>query len=304
MTRGGSAATTVLDQLRPERTVFSVEFSPPRGDEDEQELWRSIRELEQLDPAFVSVTYGPAGSSRRRTLRTTSRIARETSLLPVAHLTGVGHSADELQQLIAAHGAEGVHNVLAIRGDPPGDPSAEWVPHPRGIRHADELVRLVRNSGDYTIGVAAFPYMHPSSPDVDEDTRRVVNKIRTGADFAISQVFLQADYFLRLRDRLALRGCHAPLFPGVMPITTPRVLDTFAQLSGVGVPDSIAERLDPLRQNPAAFRAEGLQLTTELCQQLITEGVPGIHFFTLNRTRAVREIIQNLGISRGVLASV
>lgn len=293
--------TGVLDRLRPERTLFSVEFSPPRDDEDERLLWEGVRELEQLDPAFVSVTYGPAGSSRRRTLRTTSRIARETSLLPVAHLTGVGHSAAELERLVDAYGAEGVRNVLAIRGDPPGDPSAAWVPHPRGIRHADELVRLVRGRGEFSVGVAAFPYMHPSSPDVEEDTRRLVNKIRSGADFAVSQVFLQADYFVRMRDRLALRGCHVPVFPGVVPITTPRVLDTFAGLSGVGVPDQVARRLDPLREDPAAFRAEGLALTTELCQRLVSAGVPGIHFCSLNRASATREVVRNLGISQGVL---
>lgn len=294
--------TRVLDRLRPERTVFSVEFSPPRDDAEEQELWDGAREIEELDPAFVSVTYGPAGSSRHRTLRTTSRIARETSLLPVAHLTGVGHSVAELRRLVAAYGAEGVRNVLAIRGDPPGDPSAEWVPHPQGISHADELVRLVRDSGDFQVGVAAFPYMHPSSPNVEEDSRRLVDKIRSGADFAVSQVFLQSDYFFRMRDRLALRGCHVPVFPGVMPITTPRVLDTFGKLSGVGVPDEVAERLDPLREAPAAFRAEGLRLTTELCERLIAEGVPGIHFYSLNRTRALREVVADLGISRGLLA--
>lgn len=293
--------TRVLDRLRPERTLFSVEFSPPRDDEDERLLWNSVRELEELGPAFVSVTYGPAGSSRHRTLRTTSRIARETSLLPVAHLTGVGHSAAELQRMVDSYAAEGVRNVLAIRGDPPGDPAAEWVPHPQGIRHADELVRMVRDRGDFSVGVAAFPYMHPSSPDVEEDTRRLVNKIRSGADFAISQGFLQAEYFFRMRDRLALRGCHVPVFPGVVPITTPRVLDTFARLSGVGVPDEVASRLDPLRGDPAAFRAEGLALTTELCQRLIRAGVAGIHFYSLNRARATREVVQNLGISQGVL---
>lgn len=292
--------TSVIDRLEPERTVFSVEFSPPRDDEDEHLLWDAIRDLEPLDPAYVSVTYGPGGSSRDRTLRTTGRIARETTLLPVAHLTAVQHSVAGLRQSIASYAAAGVRNVLAVRGDPPGDPTADWVPHPHGLTHADELVRLVRERGGFSTGVAAFPHMHPGSSDIETETGHLLNKIRSGADYVVAQLFLQPDYLLRMRDRLALRGCHVPVIPGVMPITTPRVLEKFSQLAGAPIPAEIADTLEPLRDRPAEFRAAGVDFTTELCSRLISEGVPALHFHSLNRARATREVVHRLGLADGV----
>src|SRR5919106_4739018 len=185
--------TAVVERLRRDRPVFSVEFMPPRDDEDERRLWNSIRALEGLDPAFVSVTYGAGGSSRDRTIRTTARIATDTTLVPMAHLTAVSHSVAELRQVIGAYAAAGIPNVLAIRGDPPGDPLGEWTPDPEGLTHADDLVQLVRKLGDSCVGVAAFPYGHPRSPDPDTDLARLVAKIRAGADFAISQLFLEPE---------------------------------------------------------------------------------------------------------------
>src|SRR5882724_6440582 len=156
-----SGMTSVLERIRVDRVVFSVEFMPPRDDADEQLLWRAIRELEGLDPAFVSVTYGAGGSRRDRTIRTTGRVARETTLVPMAHLTAVDHSVAELRNVIGWYAAVGVRNVLALRGDPPGDPMGEWHKHPQGLTYADELVRLVRELGDFCVGIAAFPYGHP-----------------------------------------------------------------------------------------------------------------------------------------------
>ncbi|MCI2417587.1 methylenetetrahydrofolate reductase [Saccharopolyspora sp. K220] len=293
--------TRVIDRLRPGQTVFSVEFFPPKSDEEERQLWRAIRELEPLDPAYVSVTYGAGGSSRDRTVRTTGRIASDTTLVPVAHLTGVNHSIAELRHVIGSYAAEGIRNVLAIRGDPPGDPMGEWIPHPEGITYAEELVRLVRECGDFSVGVAAFPHMHPRSPDLESDIRHMVNKLRAGADFSVAQMFLQPEYFLRLRDRLAQRGCHQPLLPGIMPITTPRVLGMTTQLSNMTIPDEVSAVLDPLREDAAGFRAAGLELTTRLCEKLIAEGVPALHFYSLNRAKATREVVANLGLADGVL---
>jgi methylenetetrahydrofolate reductase (NADPH) len=293
--------TRVIDRLRPGQTVFSVEFFPPKSDEEERQLWRAIRELEPLDPAYVSVTYGAGGSSRDRTVRTTGRIASDTTLLPVAHLTGVNHSIAELRHVIGSYAAEGITNVLAIRGDPPGDPMGEWTPHPEGITYADELVRLVRECGDFSVGVAAFPHMHPRSADLESDTVHMVNKLRAGADFSVAQMFLEPEYFLRLRDRLAQRGCHQPLLPGVMPITTPRVLGMTTQLSNMTIPDDVSSVLDPLREDAASFREAGLEITTRLCEKLIAEGVPALHFYSLNRAKATREVVANLGLVDGVL---
>ncbi|CAM03166.1 5,10-methylenetetrahydrofolate reductase (NAD(P)) [Saccharopolyspora erythraea NRRL 2338] len=293
--------TRVVDRLRPGRTVFSVEFFPPKSDEEERLLWKAIREFEALDPAYVSVTYGAGGSSRDRTVRTTGRIAGETTLLPMAHLTGVNHSIAELRQVIGAYAAEGIRNVLVIRGDPPGDPMGEWIPHPEGITYADELVRLVRECGDFCVGVAAFPHMHPRSADLESDTRHMVAKLRAGADFSVAQMFLEPEHFLRLRDRLAQRGCHQPLLPGIMPITTPKVLGMTTQLSNMTIPSAVSSVLDPLAGDPAGFRAAGIEITTKLCEKLIAEGVPALHFYSLNRAQATREVVSNLGLSDGVL---
>ena len=293
--------TRVVDRLQAGRTVFSVEFSPPKTDEEERSLWKAVREFEALNPAYVSVTYGAGGSSRDRTVRTTGRIARDTTLLPVAHLTGVNHSIAELRHVIGSYAAEGITNVLAIRGDPPGDPMGEWIPHPEGITYAGELVRLIRECGDFCVGVAAFPHMHPRSADLETDTRHMVNKMRAGADFAVAQMFLEPEYFLRLRDRLALQGCHAPLLPGIMPITTPRVLGMTTQLSNMTIPSSVSSVLDPLADDPAGFREAGIDLTTKLCEKLIAEGVPAVHFYSLNRAKATREVLANLGLADGVL---
>ncbi|KAA5826796.1 methylenetetrahydrofolate reductase [NAD(P)H] [Saccharopolyspora hirsuta] len=286
----------VVDRLRTERTTFSVEFFPPRDDAEERVLWRAVRELEPLDPAFVSVTYGAGGSSRDRTIRTTGRIAQETTLTPMAHLTAVDHSVAELRNVIGWYAASGVQNVLAVRGDPPGDPNGEWVRHPEGLEYAEELVRLIRELGDFCVGVAAFPHGHPRSADLDVDADHLARKIRAGAGFAIAQLFLEPEYFLRLRDRLAARGCDVPLLPGVMPITTPRVLAKFGELAGVPVPSAIADQLLPLADDPAGFRQAGVDVVTRLCERLIAEGVPALHFYTLNRSKATRQVVAALGL--------
>jgi methylenetetrahydrofolate reductase (NADPH) len=288
--------TAVVERLRRDRPVFSVEFMPPRDDEDELRLWNAIRSLEGLDPAFVSVTYGAGGSSRDRTIRTTARVARETTLVPMAHLCAVEHSIAELRNVIGWYAAHGIRNILALRGDPPGNPNGEWVRHPQGLEFAEELVRLVRELGDFCVGVAAFPYGHPRSSDVDTDTDHLVRKLNAGADFAIAQIFFQPEDFLRLRDRVAARGCAAPLLPGIMPLTTPRVLHKSVELSGAPVPPALAARLDPLVDNAAAFRVEGMEIVTELCERLLAEGVPGLHFYTFNRSKATMEVVDRLNL--------
>lgn len=290
-------AATVIERLGAAgRPVFSVEFFPPRTDEEERVLWRAVRQLELLDPAFVSITYGAGGSTRDRTVRTTARIATETTLVPMAHLTAVNHSIAELRHVIGWYAAVGVRNVLAVRGDPADDPMGEWIKHPQGIEYAEQLVALVRSLGPFCTGVAAFPIGHPRSSDLETDSDHLVRKIRAGAEFAIAQLFFRADDFLRMRDRLAVRGCHVPVLPGVMPLTTPRTLRRSVELSGSPVPPEVATRLQPLAEDAAAFRSAGLDVVTELCQRLLAEGVPGLHFYTLNRSTATREVVQRLGL--------
>jgi methylenetetrahydrofolate reductase (NADPH) len=288
--------TTVVERITTGRAGFSVEFMPPRDEADEVRLWNAIRELEGLDPAFVSVTYGAGGSSRDRTLRTTGRLAQETDLVSMGHLTAVNHSVAELRNVIGWFAEQGIRNVLAMRGDPPGDPMGEWVKHPRGLEYAEDLVRLVRDLGDFCVGVAAFPHGHPRSADLDTDTRYLVRKLNAGADFAIAQLFFQPEDFLRLRDRIAAAGCDTPLLPGVMPMTTPKVLAKTVELSGSPVPAAIAKRLDPLVEDAKAFRAEGVDIVTETCQRLLAEGVDILHFYTFNRSKATREVVGRLGL--------
>jgi methylenetetrahydrofolate reductase (NADH) len=243
------------------------------------------------------VTYGAGGSSRDRTIRTTGRVARETTLVSMAHLCAVDHSIAELRNVIGWYAAIGVRNVLAVRGDPPGQPNGDWTPRADGLTYAEELVRLVRELGDFCVGVAAFPYGHPRSADLDTDTRHLVRKLRAGADFAIAQLFFTAEDFLRLRDRVAAAGCETILLPGLMPLTTPRTLAKTIELSGASAPRSLTDRLEPLARDASAFRAAGMDIATELGQRLIDEGVPGLHFYTFNRAQATTEVVSRLGLA-------
>ena len=277
-------------------TSYSFEFFPPKDDAGEQTLWEAIRRLERVRPTFVSVTYGAGGSTRGRTVRMTGRIARETSLTPMAHLTCVGSSIAEIRQVVGEYAGAGVRNVLALRGDPPGGPGTPWTPHAEGLNHANELVSLIRSLGSFTVGVAAFPDKHPESPSLDHDADVLVRKADAGAEFAITQFVFDADSYVRLRDQVVARGRDLPIIPGLMPVTSFAQVRRMAELSGTPLPAAVVARLEVAADDPSAIREVGVQIATELSQRLLAEGAPGLHFYTMNRSLATLEVYANLGV--------
>jgi len=295
---GPSSMAAVVDAaIASGRATFSFEFFPPKTDEGEQHLWRAIRELERLRPSFVSVTYGAGGSTRDRTVRITERIASETTLTPVAHLTCVGASLAELRTVIGQYVDAGVRTVLALRGDPPAGPGTPWIQHPDGLAHADELVRLLGSLGDLSIGVAAFPEGHPESVDLEQDARVLAGKQEAGARFAITQFFFEASHYFDLIERAERVGCTMPIIPGIMPLTDIRQVRRFAELSGADFPKDFAERVRAVADDADAVRTVGMEAASRLCQELLDGGAPGLHFYTLNRSTATREIYADLGLA-------
>ena len=281
----------IPDLLAAGRT-YSFEFFPPKTDEAERQLEKALHELEPLAPSFVSVTYGAGGSTRERTRDIVLRINRDTSMTAMAHLTCCGHTRAELVDIVTGYGDHGVKNILALAGDPP----AGGADAPGDFRYALELVELVRSLGDFSVGVAAHPELHPrSAGDRAADRDHLAAKLRR-ADFGITQFFFRASDYLSMVDDLAQRGVETPVLPGIMPVTNAGQIQRFAKMAGAEFPPDLAARIEAVGDRPDEVRRVGVEAATELCVDLLAEGVPGLHFYTLNRSTATRQIYDNLGL--------
>jgi methylenetetrahydrofolate reductase (NADPH) len=282
--------------IREGERSISFEFMPPKDEAGVEQLWSAIRALEPYQPTFVSVTYGAGGTTRDTTVAITGRISRETSLRAMGHLTCVGHTRQELVEILGSYREAGVRDVLALRGDPKEGPRAPWTPTPGGLTYASELVALAHELGGFSVGVAAFPEAHPSSASKDADAAVLVAKAEAGAEFAVTQLFFRASDYAGLVERVRSLGCDIPILPGIMPITNLGSVARMAELSGADLPDEVTSRFDGLT-DPADVRRVGVQIATELCEQVLELGAPGLHFYTLNRSRATLEIFEALRIT-------
>ncbi|HEX2274807.1 MAG TPA: methylenetetrahydrofolate reductase [Acidimicrobiales bacterium] len=281
----------IADMLANGKT-FSFEFFPPKTPEAEITLEMTLAELELLKPSFVSVTYGAGGSTRERTHDLVVSINRNTTMTAMAHLTCAAHRREELVDIVTRYKDAGVENILALGGDPPAN-----LDLPEGdLRHACELVDLVRGVGPFCVGVAAHPELHPKSPDRAADRDFLAAKLRE-ADFGITQFFFRTSDYLGMVADLAERGVDKPVIPGIMPITNLKSVQRMAQLSGAAVPPEVVARVEAVADDPEEVRRVGVEMATELCQKLLDAGAPGLHFYTLNRSTATREIYTNLGLA-------
>ena len=287
-----SDAGTPVAELLADGPTVSFEFFPPRTEEAAATLRTTIAELAPLEPSFVSVTYGAGGSTRELTHRLVVDLLAD-GINPVAHLTAVDHTVDDLTVIVDDYRAAGVRNVLALRGDAPNGVDEPM----RALEHAVDLVHLVRaTAGPGTsVGVAAHPEGHPAATSLADDRRHLAAKLEA-ADFAVTQFFFAAEDYLRLVEDLAALDCGKPVLPGIMPVTTLAQFERFAALSGATFPAWLAQRLHAVGDDPAAVRAVGVEVATELCADLMDAGAPGLHFYTLNRSTATREVAENLGL--------
>jgi methylenetetrahydrofolate reductase (NADPH) len=284
--------TRIADLLAAGPT-YSFEFSPPRTEEQEERLAKTLLELEPLEPSFVSVTYGAGGSTRDTTARIVGHINAETTMTVMPHLTCVAHTREQLVEIIEGYRDSGIENLLALGGDPPED-DGQYV---SDFLYADELIGLAREQGDFSIGVAAFPENHPRSPDTASDRRYLAAKLRL-ADFGITQFFFQADHYFRMVDELAALGVHTPVVPGVFAFVNVEQARRFAGINGATIPADLDRRLDLVAGKPPEVRKLAVEVCTELSDRLLAGGAPGLHIYTLNFSRATKEIWANLGLPR------
>lgn len=280
------------DYLKERRFSVSFEFFPPKTPEGEEELFQTIKSLQPLSPTFVSVTYGAGGSTRDRTRRVVERIHKETNLTVMAHLTCIAHTKEELLELLEEYRNIGIENILALRGDMPKD----FEPPKGACNYAEELVRFIRENFKswFSIGVASYPEGHPESPNMEWEIRYFKKKVDAGADFSITQMFFDNSYFYEFVELCKKADINIPIIPGIMPITNFRQIQKFASMCGATIPQSLVERLEPYADNPEETLKIGVDFAIEQCLDLLENGVQGLHFYTLNKSKATLLVYEGI----------
>jgi methylenetetrahydrofolate reductase (NADPH) len=277
--------------------VFSFEFFPPKTDEGERNLRGALETLRALEPDYVSVTYGAGGTTRDRTVELTKWIKQDLGIEAMAHLSCVGSTREELQEILDGMQGAGIENVLALRGDPPRG-ETEWKAHPGGLHYSTELAALISDRYPFSVGAACFPEVHPEAPDLAHDLRFLKQKLSAGVSFLITQLFFDNDLYFRFVDEARAAGIDAPIIPGLMPITDVRQIKTITGMCGATIPDALLEQLEHRAGDPDAVLQLGVSYSTLQCAELLARGAPGIHFYTLNRSPATRAILAALKLLR------
>ena len=274
--------------------VFSFEFFPPKDEAGITSLMETVKNLQDLDPSFVSVTYGAGGSTRRKTIEITKRIKQELGIEAMSHLTCVGHSRDEISAILDEIETAGIENIMTLRGDPPRG-ETHFVPHPDGFRHANELVTFIRSQKPaFCLGVAGYPEGHPEASSKEADLTNLKRKVDAGANFIVTQLFFDTRDYFDLTERAQAVGIRLPVVPGIMPITDVAQIKRFTQMCGAKIPPALLAELETVDGNKEAVVEIGIRYSTAQCESLLKNGAPGIHFYTLNKSASTRTILSNL----------
>jgi methylenetetrahydrofolate reductase (NADPH) len=282
----------IAQMISAGRPLFSFEFFPPKDDAAAAQLMATIADLKLLKPDYVSVTYGAGGSTRIKTLELVARIKNEVGIEAVAHLTCVGHSKTEVQAILKELRDRGIENILALRGDPPRGETS-FKPHPDGFHHANELAEEVARMG-FCFGVAGYPEKHPEAPSPQVDLQNLKRKVDTGASFVTTQLFFQNAHYFDFVAKARAIGIRVPIIPGIMPVTNYSQIQRFTALCGASLPADLKGELEAVHDNLDAVTRIGIRFAAHQCEELLHKGAPGIHFYTLNKSRATREVLEHL----------
>jgi methylenetetrahydrofolate reductase (NADPH) len=282
--------------MRAEAPTISFEFFPPKAPEAVDKLFQEIENLSVVSPDFVSVTYGAGGSTRERTIQVACDINAHTGYRTIAHLTCVGSTKDEVRSILQQYQDAGITDILALRGDPAEGPAAPWVTTPGGFTHAVELVELAATFDTFTIGVAAFPDVHPGSTGFDNDIEVLLRKEAAGATFAVTQFIFHPESYARLLDELERRGSQLTVYPGILPVTSFRQFTRMLDFANGEIPDAMMRQFERIQDDPIATRELGIDIATNVSQGVLDAGAEGLHFYTLNVAKATLEVVDRLGV--------